>query len=85
MSLSDYSTLLKEGVKEIDSIRVEHVFTFGVSETTLQRIADTCLVVSRRFAESFKILSIAMSAFLFLYGSSKLLESINESKRQGDA
>lgn len=79
MSMNEYSTIMREaGLTGGDSLRVEHVLTLRFDDQwqpSLEKLAHAALDATRSLVTGCKVLVYAVSAFLVLYGSSKLIEA----------
>jgi hypothetical protein len=78
---------------ESETVKVEHLFTFNVSEKwekPLKKVVDSCLDLSYQWAESFRIIGVGIAGYLFLIGTARLIDSIKakpsskESKKEKD-
>jgi len=85
MSASELSQIMREagltggaGGGGSDKIQVEHVLVVSLSEATdklCKGIVLGCLDLGRHLVESCRILAIAGSVSLLLWGSARLIES----------
>jgi len=92
MSASELSQLMREaGMTSTssspssggDKIQVEHILVITLSEATdklCKGVVLGCLEVGRKLAESFRILTMAASVSLLLWGTSRLIESVRSSR-----
>jgi hypothetical protein len=78
---------------ESDTVKVEHLFTFNVSEQwqkPLKKVVDSWLDLSYQWADSFRIVGVGIAGYLFLIGTARLIDSIKakpcskESKKEKD-
>lgn len=70
---------------ETGKIVVEHVFVLKLDQTLqpiVSKLVDTYLLLSLQMLRAMKILSYASAGFLVLYGSSRLLESFSQRRRE---
>ena len=94
MSLKEYGTLLQEigsGTNTgntVDSIKVDHKLILSLDEkveTIIRQTTQIILKYGRHIIISFRILSIATSISLLLWGTSKLIEARrSNNKRNND-
>jgi hypothetical protein len=62
-----------------DTVKVEHMFTFNVSEKwekPLKKVVDSWLDLSYQWADSFRIIGVGIAGYLFLIGTARLVDSI---------
>ncbi len=82
--MSEYAALLKEmggGTSgSDDTIKVEHVFIFSMTEkwerTLTHKIIPMVLDLARETVKSLRLVAIAASVALLLWGTSHLIKSI---------
>lgn len=71
-----------------DTIKIEHVFTFKISdrlERPLRKWVDKCLDLSKHYAESFQFIAAGIGAYFFLLGVSKIVQAGNKSSNNDDS
>jgi len=76
---------MKEAGISSEKIEIEHVFIFSLNEKwekTVQKAADILLDLAGETIYSLRIVSYAASACLVLWGTSKLIQSIRENKKE---
>ena len=64
---------------ESDTVKVEHFFTFNVSEKwekPMKKVVDSCLDLSYQWADSFRIIGVGIAGYLLLIGTARLIDSI---------
>lgn len=84
--MREYSTILREAGLTTpgpdgaaDKLQIEHVFVVTLGENLermVHKLVDTTLLLSLNLIRALKVLSYASSAFLLLYGTSKLIQAI---------
>lgn len=70
---------------ESDTVKVEHHFTFNVSEKwekPLKKVVDSLLDISYQWADSFRIVGVGIAGYLLLIGSARLIDSIKAKQQQ---
>jgi hypothetical protein len=70
---------------ESDTVKVEHHFTFNVSEKwekPLKKVVDSLLDISYQWADSFRIIGVGIAGYLLLIGSARLIDSIKAKQQQ---
>ena len=80
-----YSQLMKEAGLGSEKIEIEHVFIFSFNEKwekTVQKAVNVLLDLTHEAVYSLRIVSYAASACLVLWGSSKLIHSIRQNKKE---
>jgi hypothetical protein len=90
MSMSEYAQIMKEAglIRSdrggSDKIQVEHVFVFDVTEKwekVVKGIALGCLDLGRHVVNSLRIIAVAGSIGILLWGTSQLVASFRKSTK----